>query len=156
MESRSLPTLHPKTLLKTLKLLGLVGCARDGTLSYPSSSDGSDEVQLPTCSRCAVRLDVENSPTDYGQHSSRALTNAPLEALRSSAHAMLKINQDAGIQLAYTQAMTRMLQHAMVDNASISFGSNVFADLIFRQLEAPTRTLRLSAGCVLVLMCGKS
>lgn len=128
--------------LNTLKALGFVGCAREGTLSHSTPS--------PLCVVCDNRLDTVSAATPPSLIAAvRIFTKTPLDGMQMSASALLDNKTDIRVRLGFLQATTRLLHHSRSDKAALDLSKDKFAELVVQQLGGTVRSIRVAAGYAL-------
>lgn len=129
------------------KAIGLLGCARDGTLSFLPSSDAIGLSSQPFCQACDFTCDTSIEHSEV-QKSPRIFTDAPLKAMRSVALVIFVESVDASIKLAFLKASARLLRHSRTAASALPLiaGKDPLLEKILEQMESGTRSLRMAAG----------
>lgn len=151
LASRLLPKLSPDSAVGTLKAIGLLGCARDGTLTFSPPLHDPNLPNDPSCSVCDIwsgsaAFDHDEATGDHP----RAFANKPLKELREAAKTVLDPAVGDPLRLEFVKTLARTLRHSKNTMAAIGFGgvADRLMESVWAEMEAATRGLRLAAGYV--------
>lgn len=137
---RALPELPEPTAIDCLRTLGLIGCARSGSLPPISDSPGP----LPTICCCCDSLKPDSKATirEY-----RNLTSQPLEAFgRISSKIFDSVQIGDKLRLTALQSLQRVVRHTLLGSIDVNnLRSEVF-EAIFREIELASKSIRTAAG----------
>ncbi|GAA5921352.1 hypothetical protein JCM1841_002451 [Sporobolomyces salmonicolor] len=138
-----------------LRIIGLLSCARSGSLVFPSSdlTSCNSSQTTPTC-KCCDAIDPLPSPSPFLSQAApisakdyRTFTRDPLAAIQTVASAMLDpARSSEKLRLAFLATLPRVLRHSTVEVAAAS----ALLNLLGKELEGTTRSGRLAAGNVIV------
>lgn len=144
---RGIPAASTDQALNALKTIGLLSCARDGSLTFAPPPSDPTSAPHPTCSVCDAW--TGGAPLDESTRTggARVFTDAPIHAMRSVARTILVGETDPKVRLAYLTALPRLLRHSRANAGALPLsGSDELVSLIFVEAEAATRTSRMAAG----------
>ena len=67
--------------------------------------------------------------------------------MRIASSSILDVGTDAALRLAFMKALTRLLRHTRTQDAALKMGGqDSMMEGVFKEMMAPTRTLRMAAG----------
>ncbi|GAA5902167.1 hypothetical protein JCM6882_006719 [Rhodosporidiobolus microsporus] len=139
----------PNNAVIMLRTIGLLACARSGSLAFPSPLPfESPTSSAPTCSSCDAF-----SPSSPAARSSRTFTHDPLDTLAALVPAALGVATDAKgekLRLAVLNALGRVLRHTSAEAAAKLEGEGEVLRAVKRELEGTSRSGRMAAGNVLL------
>ncbi|GAA6005621.1 hypothetical protein JCM10207_005273 [Rhodosporidiobolus poonsookiae] len=143
----------PRTLATImLRTIGLLSCARSGSLVYPSHFlPSSSSATSPSCSCCDASPDSSAAaPFSRGL---RTFTREPLDALATvfgPIFAQVDESKDDKLRLALLNALVRVLKHTTAEAAAVLYGEQHVLGMAARELEGPSRSGRMAAGNVVL------
>lgn len=146
---RDLPTNAPDDVVSTLKAIALLGCARDGTLSFSPSPINSYPPSQPSCSICDNWAGTTTPELDETtpRVASRVFTDAPLKGMRAAAQTILGPKTEEKVRLQFLKAVARLLRHSRTSVAALKLEEgDSLVKRVFGEMEASTRTVRMAAG----------
>lgn len=144
---RILPTASREHALSALNTIGLLSCARDGSLTFAPPSTDPTSAPHPACSFCDAGTSIPASDDSTRAGGSRVFTDAPISAVRAVARTVLDPKTEPKIRLAFLKALPRLLRHSRSSAGALSLGGgDELVRLLFIEAEASTRTLRMAAG----------
>ncbi|KAI5476130.1 phosphatidylinositol 3-/4-kinase [Pseudohyphozyma bogoriensis] len=147
--AKALPTYETKHAVAVLNVLRLLGCARDGSLTFTPVSI-PDRPPEPSCIFCDS-WSLGATQDSLLDRPARVFTDTPIKGMREAAKSILTLEGNEDVRLMFLKATERLLRHSKASAAALSFTKDDPLLLrIIAQLEASSRPLRLAAGQVLV------
>jgi hypothetical protein len=154
---RSAPKRSKDQAVVVLKTLGLVACARAGTLTDNTSVLDGVTYSQRLCSICDEALDGSSPfPGVIDTNAARIFTHAPLESMRVIAPLVLEKQDDLQVKSTYLRSVMRLLRHSKTKGTALSFREGDLAnqgfktgtliDYAFKSMTSVSRGLRLAAG----------
>jgi len=143
---RGLPSASVDHALSALKTIGLLSCARDGSLAFTPPSTDPTSAAEPTCWICDAWA---GSSTDDSTRTggTRVFTDAPVTAMKTVARTLLDSETNPKVRLAFLKALPRLLRHSRAAAGALPLnGRDSLVTLVFAEADASTRTLRTAAG----------
>lgn len=138
-----------------LRALGLLGCARNGTLSFAPSQLDATLPEQPSCLVCDTWAGITSADEtdDADEEHTRAFTFRPLKGFREAASRILDPDAVADpVRLAFLKALTRILRHSAPNSAALELVSDAMLQPVWAELAASTRGVRLAAGYALLTL----
>lgn len=141
-------TLSTDDAIKTLKGIGLLGCARDRTLSFAPPSIDAPAPSQPSCSICDQWTGtLASDHEEPSRGAARILTDGPLNEMRAASSSILDVGKEPRVKLAFMKTLARLLRHAKTSAAALEMGGrDSMIKGVFKEMMAPTRSLRMAAG----------
>jgi len=137
---RALPELPEPTAIDCLRTLGLIGCARSGSLPPVTASVDS----LPTSCSCCDALNPE-AKSIIREH--RNLTNQPLGAFERTSSKIFDSTQTGDkLRLTALQTLQRVVRHTLLGSIDVMDLRNELFEAIFREMELGSKSIRTAAG----------
>lgn len=152
MTFRNIPNLRDDQAIKSLKAIGLLGCARDGTLTFQASLSSQEPALRPHCESCDSW--TENSivleSQEISKSQSRIFTSTPLKGMRVVGLVILQDSVEVAIKLAFLKSLARLLRHSRVAASALPLeaGKDPLVEKVFIYLKGSNRSLRMAAGLV--------
>ncbi|BGP12911.1 hypothetical protein JCM10213v2_000828 [Rhodosporidiobolus nylandii] len=144
----------PATVM--LRTIGLLACARSGSLTFPSSLPFDHPASVaPSCSSCDVwPTPASSSSTDPPSRSSRTFTSDPLVAFSAALPGVIAaatVAKDEKRRLAALNALSRVLAHTSAEAVvRVVEPNGEIMKVLKREMEGTSRSVRMAAGNVLL------
>lgn len=150
MTFRTIPNLRDDQAVKSLKAIGLLGCARDGTLAFQASLDSQEPTYRPYCESCDLWTEHSTSleSKEILKSRSRIFTSTPLKGMRVVALVILQDSVEVAVRLAFLKSLTRLLRHSRVSASALPLedGKDPLLEKVLVNLAGSNRSLRMAAG----------